>query len=61
MTEYCGTCGEELHNDNHVIECECGEDLCHWCIDEHNKGCMEYVASENDKWNAYTPAGRGLL
>lgn len=57
MNELCETCGEELHDDNHEIECSCGEILCGLCIREHNSGCQEYVAFENDKWTGVTPAG----
>ena len=60
MDEYCDTCGHELHDDNNQRECECGELLCRECISEHNAGCSEYVAKENDKWGAATPVGIGI-
>lgn len=52
----CETCGHDLHDDNHEIECACGEVLCGVCIDEHNAGCGEFVAAVNDKWGL-TPVG----
>lgn len=60
MTDLCDTCGEELHDDNHEIECACGEVLCGECISEHNAGCIEYVAAVNDLWGPTTPAGNRL-
>ncbi len=52
----CETCGHDIDDENRSFECACGEEICGKCADEHNEGCSEYVASENDKWGL-TPAG----